>query len=164
MQADRTWIFEEFQQQRTRNVVRQIANQLDAAMREKNAWIELQRISVDDFKPLIPEARMQKVCKSRILFDRENVRTFFEKEPGQRAQPGPDFDHKIFRSDLCLIDNPASEILIVEKILAESLYRRHADFLQRCPYLGKLHSHGARPIRQQGKFLGLFTKFCEQNT
>src|SRR5215510_8484365 len=134
MQADRTWIFEEFHQQRTRNVVRQIANQLDAAMREKNTWIELQRISVNDFEPLILEARTQKVCKSRILFDRENMRPFFQKKPGQRAQSGPDFDHIIFRSDLCLIDNPASEILIVEKILAKRLDWRHADFLERGAY------------------------------
>src|SRR5215470_5242438 len=132
-------------------------------MREKNAWIELQRISVDDFKPVISEARTQKLCKSRILFDRQNMRAFFQKKPGQRAQAGPDFYHIIFRSDLRLIDDPPSEILIVEKILAEGLNRRHADFLKRLAYFRKLHSHGAQPIKQQGKFLGLFTKFCEQN-
>ena len=116
-------MFEEFQEQRTRNVVRQVANQLHRAMSKQNAWIKLQRISVDDFKSLVPEARTQKLCKSRILFDRENVRAFFEKKPGQRAQAGPDLDHIISRSDLRLIDNPASEILIVQKILPESLDR-----------------------------------------
>ena len=104
-------------------------------MREKNAWIELQRINVDDFKSLIPEARTQKLCKSRILFDRQNMRAFFQKEPGQRAQAGPDLDHIIFRSDLRLIDNPASEVLIVQKVLAESFGRRDADFFQRRAYL-----------------------------
>src|SRR6476646_8050636 len=99
-------------------------------MREKNALIELERISVDDFKSLIPEARTQKVCKSRILFDRENMRAFIEKKARQRAQAGPDFHHIIFRSDLRLIDNPASEVLIVEKILSESFGRRYADFLK----------------------------------
>src|SRR5215472_3406193 len=132
-------------------------------MGEKNAWIELQRISVNDFKPLISEAGTQKLCKSRILFDRQNMRAFFQKKPGQRAQAGPDFDHIIFRSDLRLIDNPSSEILIVEKILAEGLNRRHADFLKRLTYFRKLHSRRMRPIRQQGKLLGLFTKLCEQN-
>ena len=127
-------MFEEFQKQRTRNVVRQIPNQLHAAMCEKNAWIELQRISVDDFKSLIPEARTQKVCKSGIFFDRENMRAFFQKKPGQRAQAGPDFHYIIVRSDLRLIDNPASEVLVVQKILAERLYRRHADFLERRAY------------------------------
>ena len=104
-------------------------------MREKNAWIEFQRISVDDFKSLIPEARTQKLCKSRILFDRENMRAFFQKKSGQRAQAGPDLDHIIFRSDLRLIDNPASEVLIVQKVLAESFGRRDADFLKRRAYL-----------------------------
>src|SRR5262249_5904928 len=132
-------------------------------MGEKNAWIELQRISVDDFKSLIPESRTQKLCKSCVLFDRQNMRAFFQKKPGQRAQAGPDFDHIVFRSDLGLIDDPASEILIVEKILTALLNRRHADFLKRLTYFRKLHSRRMRPIRQQGKLLGLFTKLCEQN-
>jgi hypothetical protein len=104
-------------------------------MREQNAWIELQCISVDDFKSLVAETRAQKLCKSRILFDRENMRAFFEKKPGQRAQAGSDFDDIIFRSDLRLIDNPASEVLIVQKVLAESFGWRHADFLERRAYL-----------------------------
>ena len=62
-----------------------IPNQLHAAMSEQNAWIEFQRINVDDFKSLIPEARTQKLCKSHILFDRQNMRSFFQKKPGQRA-------------------------------------------------------------------------------
>src|SRR5437867_8682966 len=112
---------EEFQEQRTRNVVRQVANQLHPAVSEQDAWIELQRISVDDFKSLVAKARTQKLCKSRILFDRQNVRSFFQKKPGQRAQAGPDLDHIIFRSDLRLIDNPASEVLIVQKVFDESV-------------------------------------------
>jgi hypothetical protein len=104
-------------------------------MREKNAWIELERICVDDFKSLISEVRTQKLCKSRILFDRQNMRSFFQKKPGQRAQPGPDLNNIIFRSDLRLIDNPASEVLIVQKILAESFGRRDADSFQRRVYL-----------------------------
>src|SRR6476620_4018405 len=128
-------MFEEFQKQRTRNVVRQIPNQLHAAMSEKNAWIELQRISVDDFESLVSEARTQKRCKSRILFDRKNVRAFFENKPGQCAQTGSDLDHIICRSDLRLIDNPASEVLIVQKVLTESFGRPYADFLKRRAYL-----------------------------
>ena len=42
-------------------------------MSEKNAWIELQRISIDDFKSLIAEARTQKLCKSCIFFDCQNM-------------------------------------------------------------------------------------------
>ena len=122
---------EEFQEQRTRNVVRQIPNQLHAAMSKQNAWIELQRISVDDFKSLIAKPRTQKFCKSGILFDRENVRAFFENKPGQRAQAGSDLDDIISRSDLRLIDNPASEVLIVQKVLTESFGRPDADFRKR---------------------------------
>ena len=64
-------------------------------MREKNAWIELQRICVDYFKSLISEVRTQKLCKSCILFDRQNMRSFSQKKPGQRAQSGPDLDEVI---------------------------------------------------------------------
>jgi hypothetical protein len=128
-------MFKEFQEQRTRNVVRQVANQLHPAMSEKNAWIELQRISIDDFKPLVAKPRTQKFCKSGILLDRENVRAFFEKKPGQLAQARPDLDHIICRSDLRLIDNPASEVLIVQKVLTESFGRPDADFLKRRAYL-----------------------------
>jgi len=38
-----------------------------------------------------------------------------------------------------LIDNPSGEILIVQKILPESLDRRDAYFLKRRPYLGEIH-------------------------
>src|SRR5206468_10871015 len=124
-------MFEEFKEQRTRNVVRQIPNQLHAAMREKNAWIELQRISVDDFKLLIPEARTQKLCKSRILPDRQNVRAFFQKKAGPRAQAGPDLDDIVFRNDLRLTDNAASEGRIVRKALTESFRRPEPDFRKR---------------------------------
>src|SRR4030095_16334659 len=132
-------------------------------MREKNAGIELQRVSVEDFKSLVPEARTQKLCKSRIFFDRQNVRAFFKKKPGQRAQAGPDLDDVIFRSDFRLIDDPASEILVVQKVLTESFDRRDADFFQRRAYVRKLHRRGAWGTGQQGKFVRLFTKFCEQN-
>src|SRR5712671_1095958 len=107
-------MFEELQEQRTRNVVRQIPNQLHAAMSKQNAWIELQRITVDDFKSLVAKPRTQKLCKSGILFDRENI---------------------ICRSNLRLIDNPASEVLIVQKVLTESFGRPDADFLKRRAYL-----------------------------
>jgi len=104
-------------------------------MSEQTAWIELQRISVDDFKSLIRKARTQKFYKSRIFFNRQNMRAFFQKEFGQSAQAGTDLDHIIFRSDLRLIDNPASEILIVQKVLPESFGRRDADFFERRVYL-----------------------------
>jgi len=127
-------MLEEFQEQRTGNVVRQIANQLHAAMREKNAGIELQRVSVDDFESLLPEARMQKLCKSRIPFDRENVRAFFKNKLGQRAQAGPDLEDIILRSDLRLIDNPARQVLVVQKVLTERFGRRDADLFERRAY------------------------------
>src|SRR2546430_3109571 len=128
-------MFEEFREPRTRNVVRQVANQLHPAMSEQNAWIELQRISVDDFKSLVAKPRTQKFCKSRIFFDRENVRAPFKNKLRQRAQARPDLDHVICRSDFCLIDNPASEVLIVQKVLTESFGRPNADFLKRRAYL-----------------------------
>src|SRR5262249_8936132 len=100
-------------------------------MREQNAWIEFQRVNVEDFKSLVPKLRTQKLCKSHILFDRENVRAFFKNKSGQRAQAWPDLNNVIFRTDLRLIDNPASEVLIVQKVLTESFGRRQADFFER---------------------------------
>src|SRR6187549_2993856 len=104
-------------------------------MREKNARIELQRVDVKNFKSLVVETQTQKLCKSRVLFDRQNAHAFFKNEPGQRAQAGADLDDIIFRNDLCLINNRASEVLIVQKILAESFGGRDADFLERRAYL-----------------------------
>ena len=50
------------------------------------------------------------------------------------------------RSDLRLIDDPASKILVVPKILTESFRWRHADVLERRAYVGELHRRGVRPI------------------
>ena len=145
-------MFEELQKQRTRNVVRKIADQFHAAMREKNARIELQRISVDDFKSLIVETRERKKFASRASFSiARTCAPFSRRNLVNAPKPGPISTHIIFRSDLRLIDNPASEILIVQKILTESFGRRDADFFKRRAYLGKLHRRGARPTRQQGK-------------
>jgi hypothetical protein len=63
------------------------------------------------------------------------VRTFFKKKFGQRAQTGTDLDNIIFRSDLRLIDDPASEVLVVQKVLTKSFDRRDADFFQCRAYL-----------------------------
>ena len=71
------------------------------------------------FKPLIIDVHAQKICEARVFFNRENARTFLKNEPGQRAEAGPNFDHVIVGSDLRLIDNPASKILVVKKILAK---------------------------------------------
>src|SRR5690349_10414657 len=130
-------------------------------MREKNARIELQRVHLTDLKSLVVETRTQKICKSRIFFDRQNLHIFFKKNPGQRAQARPDLNDIIFRRDLCLIYNPASEILIVQKILAESFGRRDADFLERRAYVRKLHKPSPCQTGQQEKLLGLFTRFGE---
>src|SRR4051794_31032123 len=131
-------------------------------MCEQNTWIEFQRISVDDFESLILKARAQEICKSHIFFDRQNMRSFFQEKPGQRAQAGANLDDVISRSDLRLIDDPASEVLIVQKILPKTFGWRHADFFQCRAYFRQLHRAGARLMGPQEKALSLFTKFCEQ--
>ena len=76
-------MFEEFQEQRTRNVVRQDCQSIsrgDARTRMRGSNFSASMLS--DFKSLITEARTQKICKTRILFDRENVRAFFKKKSG----------------------------------------------------------------------------------
>jgi hypothetical protein len=54
-------------------------------MREQNARIELKRIGVDDLQSFVAETRAQKICKSRILLDGENVRAFLEQKFRQRT-------------------------------------------------------------------------------
>src|SRR5437660_3057205 len=44
---------------------------------------------------------------------------FRSNESGQCAQTGPNLDHIIFGIDIGLIDDPASEVLVVEEILAQ---------------------------------------------
>ena len=47
---------------------------------------------------------------------------------GQRSQTGADFDHVVAGLDLQASDNPAREVLVVQKILAEAAGRGRLRF------------------------------------
>ena len=54
-------------------------------MRKERARIELQRIVVEYFKPLMAKVCAQKIGQTRVFFNRKNARAFLEDESGQRA-------------------------------------------------------------------------------
>src|ERR1700687_4547378 len=112
-------------------------------MCKKRAPIEFQGIGVDYFKPLMTDVCAQKICEARVFFDRENARAFLKNERSQRASSGPNFDHVIVRSDLRLIHNPASKILVVKKILAKGFGWRKGYVSKRGSYVGELHMNFA---------------------
>ena len=58
-----------------------------------------------------------------VFFDCENLRASRERQFTQRAQPWADLDDEIFRADVRLINDPSREILVVQKILAETFDR-----------------------------------------
>src|SRR5207249_9445079 len=64
---------------------------------------------------------------------------FLSKQFSQSAQTRTDFDDVISRTYLCLIDDPAREIWVVQKILSESFDRRDFYFPKRRANLGELH-------------------------
>ena len=90
------------------------------------------------------ETRAQKIGQSRVLFDRKNARAFLKNKAGQRAESGSNLDNIIICSDLRLIDNPASKILVVQKILPERFGWREAEFSKRGSYVRQLHENLAR--------------------
>src|SRR5262249_37256001 len=132
-------------------------------MRKKRARIEFKRVDVEQFKPPISETRAQKIRQSPVLFDRKNTRAFLENKESQRAESGSNLDDIIIRSDLRLIDNPASKILFVQKILSERFGWREVEFSKRGSYVRQLHESLARRTMQAWELISLFTKLCEQN-
>src|SRR5438067_13442040 len=62
-----------------------------------------------------------------------------------------------------MIDNPASQILVVEKILTESFGWRNGYFSKRGSYVGDLHINLVRCALRRWELVYLLTKLCEQN-
>ncbi len=101
----------------------------------------------------------QEIHEPRVLFQREQTRAAFQNLFRQRTEPGSNFQNKIIRLDLSLIDDPARQILIVQKILAERFDRSHASLVERGAGLRKVHP---RIGQESWKTRILFTKSCEQ--
>ena len=81
----------------------------------------------------------QEIREARVFLDCENLCAFLKRQLGESAQARSNFYDIIVRNDLRLIDDPARKILVVQKILPESLDRRNPDSRKRYPYFGEPH-------------------------
>lgn len=117
---------------------------------------------MQNFQLSIPEFLAQEFSQARVLLDGENSCAFRERKLGERSKSRPDFDDVIFVRQISLVDDPARQVLIVKKSLAETSDRGNADISKRCADLGEPHVDidGSRDRRE--KFANLFTKPCEQ--
>ena len=106
-------------------------------MHEQLAHVEVHRVHVRHLQAFIfSKARLQVICQTAILFDRQNGCAFFENARGQGAETGTNLDDEIVRTHICGLDDRARYILVVKKILAERTDGRNADLLQRCLEFG----------------------------
>jgi hypothetical protein len=92
-------------------------------MGKKNTRIKLQSVCISNFESRMTETFAQKICEAPVFLDCENLPAFLKRELSESAQARSNFYDIIIRSYLSLIDDPASEILVVQKILAKSLDR-----------------------------------------
>jgi len=92
-----------------------------------------------NFQSAILKFVAQKFYEPFVFLDCEDARAFRKHKFGQRAEPRPNLDDEVFRTDLCLVDDSSREIPIVQKVLAEAFDWRDADFPQSCGYFGQLH-------------------------
>ena len=103
------------------------------------------------FQALPGETLRQKFCEASVFLDRQNLCSLGQEKLGERAKSRSYFDDVVIRCHLRLIYNPARQISIVQKVLAETFHRRNADFAERGGYFGEFHnkiamSAGARPL------------------
>src|SRR5947209_5601628 len=101
--------------------------------------VEVERIRVNNFKVLIRESLPQKFYETFVLLDRDDMRAFVQRKLSESAEPRTNFHHVIAGRDLCLIDDPAGEIAIVQKILPETFHGGNADLTQERGNFGELH-------------------------
>ena len=78
---------------------------------------------IGDLKPGMLEFVAEKLCQSSVFFDCENTGGVRKGKFCQRTQSGANFDDEVFRTDVCLIDNPFCKVAIVQKVLAEAFDR-----------------------------------------
>jgi len=68
----------------------------------------------------------QEIDEPRIFFQREQTRAAPQNLTAECAKAWSNFQNKIFSADLSLLDDPAREVLIVQKILPEFFCRTYA--------------------------------------
>ena len=95
---------------------------------------------MNDFEAGIGESLPQEFHQPLVFFDRENTRAGFENKFSESAESRPDFNDVIGRGQFGFVDDPARQITIVKKILAERLDGGDPNFPQGCVDLGELRS------------------------
>src|SRR6185503_14261848 len=94
------------------------------------AHFKIQGVTVHDLDATSGEMLAQKIRKTPIFFDCQNLCARFEHRFGQRAETRTNFQNEIFRRQLRLLHDPTRKILIVKKILTERLYWRDLNLAQ----------------------------------
>src|SRR5471030_271633 len=118
---------------------------------------------MQNLKSLVGKFLLQKLREPRIFFDGEHMCARDERMFGQRSKTGTDFHNVVTRSQLCLLDDPDGEVLIVKEILPERLDWFDANLAQDLVHLRKLYGHTEVDSVLRANFAILFTKRCEQN-
>src|SRR5205814_5500642 len=95
------------------------AYELDIAFRKQRALIKLERVAMFDVQPGTGESFAQEINQAFVFFDRKDLCPARENLLGQRTKSRADLNYEISCIDLCLLHNPAGNILIMKKILAE---------------------------------------------
>ncbi len=113
------------EQQRRRNVVREISENLDRSPPPQRPHVEIQCVARNDAQPLLTrKTHAQEIRQPPVFFQHGQPRAGFERRAGQSTQAGTDLDEFVARLHVELGDDPAGKVLVVEKILAERFRRR----------------------------------------
>src|SRR5213079_991763 len=99
----------------------------------------IERIAVVQFESRVAEFFAQKIRQPRIFLQRQQTRATLQNLAGEGAKPRPNFQDKIVRTDLGLLDNPARQVLVVQEILSQFFRRSHASVVERYANLRKIH-------------------------
>ena len=88
----------------------------------------IQRVEVDDLGGRAAEFLFEVAHEPPVFFDQREPDVVGGEKLGQRSQTGADFDHVVAGLDLQASNNPAREVLVVQKILAEAAGRGRLRF------------------------------------
>src|SRR5205807_2933610 len=146
--------------QLARNVIRKVPNHFHVAFREKNSRVEIKRVAMANLESRLAKFFAQKISQPRILLQRQQTRAALQDLAGKGAEPRSNFENKIVRANLRLLDYPTCQVLIVQEVLPQSFRWSQAGVVERCANLRKVHWR----ISQKGcQTRPLFTKSCEQS-
>ena len=120
---------QEVEQERRRDVVRQIADESQGLRTPTQARnIELQHIAFMDPQRAIGRYFGTQLA-NRVAIDFHDIERVdaFEQRQRQRAQAGTDFDDRLSGARIEGIQDPRDDRAIVQEVLAEALTRAHSQ-------------------------------------